>query len=212
MRTHQSNTRKKLSKSTKKRILYSVLFTAAILAVAAIITLSVTLGNNPPTENNPYDPPIEAPPPPPPPPPPPLLPSFVLPMENFTLGTLATLDKPVYNSSMNQWRTHNGVDFLAPRGSNVMAVSAGTVISVEHTQLEATVVRIQHANNLISTYKGLDTDVLVETGDAVKEGDRIGALASHMPRYRADGPKLHLQMTHNGTLIDPLQRLPNINK
>ena len=133
-------------------------------------------------------------------------------MADATAGKPAVLDKLVYNSSMNQWRTHNGMDFAAAEGTAVLAITDGTVSSVEHTQLEAAVVTIEHADGYVSIYKGLASDVLVEEGDTVKSGDPIGSVASYMPRERSEGPHLHLEIKENGKLIDPLTYLPSIEK
>ena len=211
MRVHQANTKeKKLSKKTKKTILYSAIIGTATVAVALIVTLSLVFGAKPGDGGEVILPPpdpgteVEAPPPPP------VKPAIVLPVGEFTMGKPAVLDRLVYNSSMNQWRTHNGMDFFAAEGTQVLAITDGTVLSVEHTQLEASVVTIQHADGLVSIYKGLSTDILVEEGDSVKSGDAIGAIAASMPRERSEGAHLHLELKENGILIDPITILPEI--
>jgi len=212
---HQANAKEKkpLSKKAKKTILYSAIISTATVAVALIITLALVFGNKPGDGNEVVLPPPEEPGSEvvaPPPPPPPAKPAVVLPLDDFTAGKPAVLDRLVYNSSMNQWRTHNGMDFLAAEGSAVRAVTDGKVVGVEHTQLEASVVTIEHADGIVSVYKGLATDVRVEEGDTVKSGDVIGSVAASMPRERSEGPHLHLEIKQNGSLIDPVTFLPDI--
>ena len=210
MRMHHANAKekKKLSKKTKRAIIYSAVFGVSTVAIALIITLSLMFGKGPAieTETPPPDPgiDIEAPPPPP------YVPVFVLPLEDFTVGKHAVLDKLVYNSSMNQWRTHNGMDFMAAEGTAVRTITDGTVLSVEHTQLEASVVTIQHADGVVSVYKGLSTDIKVEEGDTLTAGDAIGSVAANMPRERSEGAHLHLEVKQNGTLVDPMLFLPEL--
>ena len=210
MRMHQANAKEKkpISKRTKKTILYSALIGTATVAVALIVTLTLVFGARPGDGSQVVLPPPDDDPgqnvvgPPPP--------AIVLPLGAYTLGKPAVLNKLVYNSSMNQWRTHDGMDFFADAGTNVLAITDGTVLSVEHTQLEASVITLEHAGGLVSVYKGLSGDILLEEGDTVKSGDVIGSVAASMPRERSEGAHLHLELRQNGSLIDPITILPEI--
>ncbi len=202
MRTYQANTKDKKLKRNKK-LVYAVLLGVTVLLVGLIITLSLTLGR--PADNGLQTPPGEDPP---------VVPietkpKFTLPLEDFTLGKEAVLDRLVWNSSLAKYRTHNGADFIAVEGSSVLAVSDGTVLSVEHTEMEASVVKIQHADGLVSIYKGLGAEVAVEANDTVKMGDAIGVVAAVMPYERHVGAHLHLEMTLNNALVNPMQYLPS---
>ncbi|MCL2061020.1 MAG: M23 family metallopeptidase [Firmicutes bacterium] len=205
MRTYQSQAKDKKGRKSKRAILYSIVLTATLVAVALVITLSLTLGKDevplhtPPDDGTQIEVPVPGP-------------SFVLPMaaDDFSLGRTAVLDRLVYNSSMNQWRTHNGMDFLAEEGASVVAISDGTVVSVQHTQLDAGVVVIRHAGGLESTYKGLAADIRVEEGDTIEAGDSIGTVASVLPRRRSEGSHLYLETRLNGKLVNPLTYLPEI--
>ena len=212
MRTSNSSTKgKRTSRKTKRAILYSAVFGAALIAITLAITLPLVLGGEvlPPPIDYVPGPGIEVEAPPPNVP---SAPAIVLPIAEgqFTMGKLASLDRLVFHASMNQWRTHNGVDFRTTAGTEVRAIKDGTVLSVEHTILEASVVTIQHANGLMTVFKGLDTDVRVESGETVKAGDAIGSVAAVMPRKRSEGPVLHMQMRQNGNLINPLNHFPEL--
>ncbi|MDR2202626.1 MAG: peptidoglycan DD-metalloendopeptidase family protein [Clostridiales bacterium] len=207
MRTYHNNSNDKKRRIDRKKLTYSLLLAFSVIAVAVIITLSLTLGRPAPAIETPAPPPdpivdVDVPPVEDP------KPAFVMPMENFTVGKPASLDRLVYSSSMKYWKTHNGIDFLAEAGTTVFAVSAGTVTAVQNTVLEAMVITIDHGNGLFSYYKGLNETVAVNVGDAVEAGAAIGTVAANMPLERDEGPHLHLEMKQDGKFVDPADYLP----
>jgi murein DD-endopeptidase MepM/ murein hydrolase activator NlpD len=183
----------------RRKALYAVLFGITMAVIALIVTLSVTLG----TKNRAGE--VEAP-----------VGTteskFVLPMNDFTLGKGVVLDKLIYHSSLNQWRTHNGMDFLANEGTGVFAVMDGKVLSAQNTQLDGGVVMIEHKNGLVSIYKGLGADITAEAGHNVKSGDKIGTVGAILPRERSEGAHLHLEMKLNDNFVNPLNYLPDVGE
>lgn len=129
-----------------------------------------------------------------------------MPLAEYTLGQEFS-DKLVYNATLKQWRTHNGVDFTAPVGSAVKAVYDGKVVKVETTTLEGGVVTIEQTDGLIAVYKSL-SEIKVKEGDNVKSGDEIGKVDSVMIIESADGAHLHLEMKKSGEYVDPMAYLP----
>jgi murein DD-endopeptidase MepM/ murein hydrolase activator NlpD len=127
---------------------------------------------------------------------------FSLPIENASVIREAALDKLVYMPSLNMWKTHSGVDFEASENASVKAIASGKVESVEETTLEGVVVTISHEDGLTSIYKSL-ASASVSVGDVVFQGTTIG-VAGTMLTEKADGVHLHLEMTLNGELVDPL--------
>ena len=63
----------------------------------------------------------------------------------YSVETLA------YDVTMKDWRTHDGVDVLADKGTVVRAASDGTVESITQDDLYGTTVTIDHGNGLKST-------------------------------------------------------------
>ena len=208
MRIYQSTTKDK-KKKTNKKLLYTILLSACVVVIATVITLSVTLGKKPPVADEvPTDPPVigtETPPVNEP-----EAPRCAVPLNNFSLGNLASLKRVVFSSSMGYWRTHNGVDFSAVAGESVMSIANGTVMAISHTVLEGTVISVDHGDGLISYYKGLDQSVAVEVGQAVEKGTVIGSVAANMPYERDEGAHLHLEMKQDGKFVDPLDYIPDL--
>lgn len=104
-------------------------------------------------------------------------------------------------------RAHNGVDIsgLNAMDSPVVAIEDGVVISVNLNGGERGInVRIQHNIDddvWVSRYQHLSVES-VAVGQKVTKGEIIGAVGNSGV---GTGPHLHLEVTYNGVLIDPLQ-------
>lgn len=136
---------------------------------------------------------------------------FGLPVENGTVIREAALDTLVYMPSLNMWKSHNGVDFAAAENAPVLAVADGKVVSVEETTLEGVVVSIEHKDGIVSVYKSLSS-ASVKAGDEVTLGTAIG-VAGTMLTEASDNVHVHLEMTVNGEIVNPLEYIDaEINK
>ncbi len=78
-------------------------------------------------------------------------------------------DELVYNATLGDWRTHNGVDAAAAAGDEVPAVKGGRVSVVEDDALWGGVVEIVDANGCTWRYCGV-TPSCVVGGDAAAGG------------------------------------------
>ena len=95
---------------------------------------------------------------------------------------------------------HRGVDFRAPTGTAVEAVADGRVILAESHYYAGNSMYIDHGNGVISLYFHLSR-FDVSLGDIVKRGQIIGRSGS---TGRATGPHLHLSISVQGRLVDPV--------
>ena len=132
---------------------------------------------------------------------------YVMPMTEYTMGQEFS-DKLVFNQTLKQWRTHNGVDFIGKKGADVRAVLGGKVTGVETTTLEGTVVTIEQSDGLVALYKSLSNEVSVEVGQSVKAGDVIGKVDATMVIESVEGAHLHFEMKKGGQYVNPLDYLP----
>ncbi|MCI8613308.1 MAG: M23 family metallopeptidase [Clostridia bacterium] len=203
MKTYQSPTKdKKTKKNFFMRNIYGIIFGITLLVVAGVITLTLVLTNRTPVDNNnggSVD--VDTPP---------AGPVYVVPVENYTVGKSASLTKLVYSTTLNQWRTHNGVDILTSAGAQVKTICGGTVKSVKETNLEGFVVTVEHDGGITSTYKGLG-EVSVKEGDKLEANQAIGTVAENMMIEQNDGAHLHLEMTKDGKLIDPASLISDLS-
>jgi len=131
---------------------------------------------------------------------------YVMPLQNGSTGQEFSVEKLVYNKTLNQWRTHNGVDVMGEKGQEVLAVYDGKVTGVEVTTLEGTIITIDHGQGLVAVYKGLQ-NATVEVDDTVEKGQKIGEIGTMMTES-LEGYHVHLEMMLNGKLVDPMDYLP----
>lgn len=100
------------------------------------------------------------------------------------------------------YRAHLGVDYAAPVGAPVVAVSGGTVVSAGWSGGGGNMVRLRHASGFESYYlhlsaigKGIRPAQHVEQGQLI---GRVGATGT------ATGPHLDYRLRKNGSFVDPL--------
>ncbi len=123
-------------------------------------------------------------------------------IRDFSLEVLA------YDETMGDWRTHCGLDISAPLGTEVCAISSGAVEAVYDDDLMGTTVVIDHGKGVKSIYSNLAAVPTVKVGDTVKPGSVIGAVGETALAESGRPPHLHLEMSKNDFIVDPLQYLP----
>lgn len=110
----------------------------------------------------------------------------------------------VKNETTGSWQTHNGTDIYAEIGSQVYAVSAGEVKSVENDPIWGVTVVIDHHNGFVSRYCNLEKDLSVQKGDNLVSGDIIGKVGNTADIESSMDSHLHIEILKNGTYLDPL--------
>lgn len=100
-----------------------------------------------------------------------------------------------------EWRYHRGVDFAAPRGTEVRSLSRGRVIFAGSQGGYGNTVVVESENGVKTRYAHL-SEMGVNKGEEVSQGQEIGKVGE---TGRATGPHLHLEMERSGKLLDPLQ-------
>ena len=81
-----------------------------------------------------------------------------------------------FDDTMGDWRTHEGIDILAPLGETVLAAHAGKVESIRRDGLFGTVVTVSHGDGFCTVYANLAEETAVSAGDWVEPGDLIGTV------------------------------------
>ena len=99
---------------------------------------------------------------------------------------------------------HRGVDYGVPIGTPVVAVGAGRVKAVGHSERAGNFIKLAHAAGYESAYLHLDR-VHVKAGDVVAANDVI-ALSGNTGR--STGPHLHYELRLAGIALDPLASMP----
>ena len=113
-----------------------------------------------------------------------------------------------YDVTLRDWRTHEGVDILAPLGETVCAAMSGVVMNVEEDGLYGTVVTVDHGDGTQAVYANLASIPAVNPGDWIMAGDVIGAVGTTALCEIGQGTHLHFAMYLDGQSVDPLDYLP----
>lgn len=126
---------------------------------------------------------------------------FSRPIQGATVGT-------AYKTAGSMWSSgyHTGVDFVAPTGTSLKAVGAGTVVSAGWGGAYGNQVVIKLADGYYAQYAHLSS-ISVSAGQSVSGGQQIGLSGA---TGNVTGPHLHFEIrtTPNyGADIDPLAYL-----
>lgn len=114
----------------------------------------------------------------------------------------------VYSETMQDYRTHNGIDFSANEGDDVVAVAEGTVEAITDNGMYGTTVIILHSDGLRSIYSNLADNLVIAEGDAVARGGIIAKVGNTATAEVAEPPHLHLEMSLNEEIVNPHDYLP----
>ncbi len=105
---------------------------------------------------------------------------------------------PIYKRHMS----HQAVDYAAPRGTPIYAISDGKVLSVSRNKRSGKYVKLKHRNGYESSYSHLSKygNHLLK-GKKVQQGQIIGYVGS---TGAATGPHLCFKLRKNGRSVNPL--------
>ena len=131
-----------------------------------------------------------------------LLPQVCSPLDGTTV-TVFSVTELMYDETMADWRTHDGVDIKAEEGDAVKTAAAGTVKEVRYDDLMGVTVVISHADGYETQYSSLQQEPPVEQGKKVMAGDIIGRVGSTAAAEGDVGPHLHFSVSKEGKVVDP---------
>lgn len=114
-----------------------------------------------------------------------------------------SVDALSYDPTLEDWRTHGGLDIAADKGVQVLSISAGTVEQIYDDGLMGTTVVVNHGGGLRSWYSNLDAETAVQVGDSVDIGGVLGTVGSTAIAESGIGPHIHLETNLNGAPVDP---------
>ncbi len=95
---------------------------------------------------------------------------------------------------------HPAMDITAPKGTSVMAVLDGTVISAGWNDETGYSIVLQHEGDISSIYRH-NQKLLRKTGDKVSAGTAIALVGS--TGSLSTGDHLHFELWYKGTAVDP---------
>jgi murein DD-endopeptidase MepM/ murein hydrolase activator NlpD len=106
---------------------------------------------------------------------------------------------PIYKRHM----AHRAVDYAAPRGTPIYAISDGEVINLSRSSRSGKHIKLKHPNGYVSSYSHLSKYAKkLSRGKKVQQGQVIGYVGS---TGAATGPHLCFHLRKNGKSINPLK-------
>ena len=134
--------------------------------------------------------------------------------ENFIMPVFGEVtfefakDKLVYSKTLEEWRTHDGMDLSADRGTPVKAVADGVVSEIKNDPRFGIVVIIDHKDGLKTVYSNLASDDMVTSNQKIKQGDIIGSVGNSAAFESAEQSHLHFEVLEDNVSVDPVAYLP----
>ncbi len=113
-----------------------------------------------------------------------------------------------YDRTMQDWRTHSGIDIACEEGQLVVAARGGKVESIVSDGLYGTVLTIDHGDGMQSVYANLAPETSVKSGEWVDPGVVLGTVGRSALCEIGQSGHLHFEMRSNGEAVDPMAYLP----
>ncbi len=112
---------------------------------------------------------------------------------------------PVFSVTMDDWRTHTGIDVYAAAGTEVRSVADGVIKDVWDDAMMGSCISIEHSGGAVSVYKNLSDEIpeWIEKGVSVKAGDTIALAGESALEEIAEENHLHFELQVNGVSVDP---------
>lgn len=130
-----------------------------------------------------------------------IIPPMQLPLENLNYtnvgASVGERMNPFYKVKVH----HDGMDFVANEGTEVLATAPGIVTKVQSSEGgKGNMVEITHTGGYVTRYAHL-LKTLVRKGERVKAGKAIGLVGAS---GRAFTTHLHYEVLHDGEVMDPV--------
>lgn len=132
--------------------------------------------------------------------------SFSKPVEGNLIREFS--NEMVYSTTLDSWRTREGIDFKANEGTPIYSVLDGVVEKIDNDLTErGEYIVIKHENGFKTMYTNLDKDVKVVSGQKVRKGEIIASVGNTSGNYSDEeyGAHLNFVMYLNGEEVDPSQ-------
>ena len=104
-----------------------------------------------------------------------------------------------FHPIQKRWKSHNGTDYAAKKGTPVRAAGNGRVTHSTYNKFNGNYVFIQHGDGIVTKYLHFSKRA-VKKGQRVKQGQVIGYVGS---TGMSQAPHLHYEFLVNGTHRNP---------
>lgn len=113
-------------------------------------------------------------------------------------------DELLWDETMQDWRTHSGVDIEAADGAEVVTAAKGKVSDAYKDEMYGFTVKVSHNDGTVTVYKNLGK-IVVKKDDIVDEGQMIGTVGNTGAFEMTQKPHLHFEVIKEDKYINPLE-------
>ena len=118
---------------------------------------------------------------------------FIKPVKGEILNPLS-IDNLAFSKTLNEWRVHTGVDYMAHIGYAVYAVCNGIIKEINFDQAYGNYIVIEHEEGYKSMYSNITVLSNLKVGDEIKKGEIIGYIAESFGFESAEETHLHFEL------------------
>lgn len=109
-----------------------------------------------------------------------------------------------YNSTLNCYYEHQGIDVSADAGTEVYATTDGEIKAVyKDDELSGNQVILNNGAGIVTVYSFIDPSEELKVGDKISKGDVIGTVATPTGSEYKDGAHVHIEVYVNDKATDP---------
>lgn len=131
---------------------------------------------------------------------------FILPCNGEIIYDFSPI-YPLYSKTLDDWRTHNGIDIHVPLGTEVLCIADGTVHSIYEDLKYGNTVVVVHSDDLRSVYSNLMADINLKEGETIKKGSVIARVGDTALFETVADTHLHFEMLKNSKYVNPCDYL-----
>lgn len=134
--------------------------------------------------------------------------TFISPAKG-TVTKAHSTDTVVFSDTMNDYRTHTGIDIATTVGAEVYAACDGTITKIWDDEFMGKCISIEHAGDAITIYKNLSSELApsIAEGVKVKAGQVIASVGESASSECAEEPHLHFELLVKNKEVDPMKHL-----
>ena len=135
-----------------------------------------------------------------------ILPTFYSPVKNGTVIRSHSVTVPVFSPTMNDYRTHTGVDIACSPASPVLAAADGKIGNFWYDPMMGYTLSVIHSGDAVTIYQGLAEELPegIDAGTAVSAGQVIACSGTTALIECEDEEHLHFMLNIGGTDVDPM--------
>lgn len=132
--------------------------------------------------------------------------SFSIPLNGEIIKGYSS-DKLIYSSTLEAWKTHDGIDIKADIGTSVKSIEKGIVERIYEDSFFGVTVIIDHGQGYKSIYSNLDAVVSVKEKENITKSKIIGKVGKTSIGEIKDESHIHFMLMLNNKVIDPTSKI-----